>query len=251
MSFFRLLHVIYLPPSARSAVTRPLQVSFLLAAYKKYGAAKKPATALELGCGPARHAIGLAKKGLAVTALDANEGMLAYAAGAAKAAGAPLTTVLGDMRTFDFGGKQFDLIVCLLGTFSHMQENRDALATLQRIAAHLAPGGLFVLELAHPGDLFDGTLIVGDGGAETWEVAAPPAGSGRKLLVQWGSEVDDFDPVSQVVNRSVTITTFEGEAGVESLEEVVPYRQFTVQVRMCPQLCAASLVLYCVHNLFV
>lgn len=97
----------------------------------------------------------------------------------------------------------------------------------QRVAQHLAPGGLFVLELAHPGDLFDGTLIIGDGGRETWELEAEAAG--QKLFVEWGRDMDEFDPVSQVLQRSVCITIFDQEAAVESLEEVVPYRQYTVQ----------------------
>lgn len=55
--------------------------------------------------------------------------------------------------------------------------------------------------LCPTGDLFDGTYITGNAAAEMWEVET----SGRKLLVEWGSELDDFDPVSQVLNRTVTI----------------------------------------------
>lgn len=53
------------------------------------------------------------------------------------------------------------MIMCLLGTFSHMLENSQAVACFQRIAQHLEEGGVVVIELAHPGDLFDGTLIIG------------------------------------------------------------------------------------------
>ena len=58
-------------------------------------------------------------------------------------------------------GQKFDMIMCLLGTFSHMLENSQAVACFQRIAQHLEEGGVVVIELAHPGDLFDGTLIIG------------------------------------------------------------------------------------------
>jgi hypothetical protein len=141
-----------------------------------------------------------------------------------------------------------DMAMVLLGTFSHLLDNAAALACLQGVAAHLKPGGLLVVELAHPGapslppplallaagppaghnacmpeqqaaaararaaatgprspatctfppvpagDLFDGSLIVNSGGGEMWEVEQ----RGRKLLVEWGSELDDFDPLSQV-----------------------------------------------------
>lgn len=45
----------------------------------------------------------------------------------------------------------FDMVVCLLGTLSHMLDNKQAAACFKRVAQHLRPGGLFVLELAHPG----------------------------------------------------------------------------------------------------
>jgi len=135
----------------------------------------RPATALDLGAGPARHSVELARCGVAVTALDANPTMLAYAESLAAAAAPPLAGgvrfLRGDMRTGAGlpAGSTFDLVICLLGTFSHNLDNRaagEALATAER---HLAPGGLLVLELAHPGDLFDGTLILGDGGREARE----------------------------------------------------------------------------------
>ena len=56
---------------------------------------------------------------------------------------------------------QCDLVMCLLGSFSHLLENEAAVASFRCIASHLRTGGLLVLELAHPGDLFDGTFIIG------------------------------------------------------------------------------------------
>jgi len=45
----------------------------------------------------------------------------------------------------------FDLALCMLGTFTHLLSNAQALASFQCISSALRPGGLFVLELAHPG----------------------------------------------------------------------------------------------------
>lgn len=47
--------------------------------------------------------------------------------------------------------ERFDMIVCLLGTFSHMLDNKQAAACFQQVHQHLRPGGIFLLELAHPG----------------------------------------------------------------------------------------------------
>jgi hypothetical protein len=48
------------------------------------------------------------------------------------------------------------------------------------------------------GDLFDGSLLLQDVGAELWEVERQ---AGPKLTVMWGTDVDDFDHETQV--RSV------------------------------------------------
>lgn len=45
------------------------------------------------------------------------------------------------------------------------------------------------------GDLFDGSLLIGDEGGEMWEVES--ASQGGKLLVEWGAEGDDFDAATQ------------------------------------------------------
>ena len=49
---------------------------------------------------------------------------------------------------------------------------------------------------------------MGDGAREVWEV---PQGKDDKLLVEWGAEFDNFDPVTQILYRTVTINVFKGE----------------------------------------
>lgn len=174
-----------------------------------------------------------------MTALDLNDKMLAYAKRKNETLGTSslprsLEFVKGDMSNFNLGKKN-DLVLCLLGTFSHLLDNDAASAAMACISQSLRSGGLLLLELAHPGDLFDGTFVIGDCGKDMWEVPlSPPSGSSQssvewKLMVEWGAEFDEFDSVTQVVNRTVSVTTFCGEKVVHSLEEVVPQRQYTVQ----------------------
>eukprot|EP00878_Enallax_costatus_P031325 GHUV01034251.1.p1 GENE.GHUV01034251.1~~GHUV01034251.1.p1 ORF type:complete len:319 (+),score=64.45 GHUV01034251.1:357-1313(+) len=205
------------------------EVKFLLGAFQQHASnGGRLETALELGCGPANHAIQLAKHKVQTWALDANENMLEYADGKARAAGTQITTVLGDMTSFELQGMlgRLDMIVCLLGTLSHMLNNKQACACFQQVSRHLRPGGLFVLELAHPGDLYDGSLLLQDTGAEMWEVDKPD----RSMMVVWGTDMDMFDPETQVLHRTVSIRSMKGEDMDQCLlEEVVPYRQFTTQ----------------------
>lgn len=222
------------------------EVKFLMDCYKRHASGQPPdapvQSVLELGCGPARHLLGLYKAGLPVVmGLDASDDMLTYARSLASAAPAPSTKgkgnkaaaashstvqlVKGDMASFDLPQKNLDMVLCLLGTLSHLLENSQAISCFRAVSAHLRPGGLFLVELAHPGDLFDGSLIVGDGGKEMWEAQF----KGNKLLVEWGADFDNFDPRTQILYRTVALNVLKGEEVLQSLEEVVAYRQYTVR----------------------
>lgn len=61
-----------------------------------------------------------------------------------------------------------DLALLPLGTLAHALTNDDALRWLEAAGNALRPGGLLVLELAHPADVFDGALV---------EVLSYPVGS--------------------------------------------------------------------------
>eukprot|EP00775_Hariotina_reticulata_P001683 gene1683-2027_t len=205
------------------------EAKFLLGAYQQHSQpGGKLQTALELGCGPANHAVQLAKRKVKTWVLDSNTNMLQFAQQKAASAGVALIALQDDMASFEVQGMQgrFDLVTCLLGTLSHLLDNKSAAKCFRCVADHLRPGGLFVIELAHPGDLFDGSLLLQDTGAEMWEVDKPSG----KLMVVWGTDVDMFDPQTQILDRTVSIHTMNGEEMDECLlEEVVPYRQFTAQ----------------------
>jgi hypothetical protein len=203
--------------------------------------------------------------------------MLEYARqlGDKAGAGGGMTFVQGDMADFAIPGLEgrLDAAVCLLGTFSHMLTNDQAVGCFSSVTRHLRPGGMFLLELAHPGglpggggrgrrtgqrgaggggfvlpipntsvhhalntalhptkpgDLFDGSLLIGDEGGEMWEVESATLGS--KLMVEWGAEGDDFDPATQVLSRTVVVNRLQGEDVGEAVHESrVRQRSFTLQ----------------------
>jgi len=154
-------------------------------------------------------------------------------------------------------GTQADAAALLLGSIGHLLTNDDAIQCFTATAAALRPGGLLVVELPSPEDLFDGAFIVGD----AWDAQL----GDQDILVSYGQEEDPFDPLSQVrhvclraasllmqqawciqqwldyaghfgiqvVERSVKISTAPAEGasedGTELLADTVPQRLYTYQ----------------------
>jgi SAM-dependent methyltransferase len=93
--------------------------------------------ALDVAGGAGRHAVWLARRGLDVTLVDISDEGLALAESAARAAAVPLTTVRADLDLDPdaLPPGPWDLIICFLYLDRPL---------LPRLAAALAPGGLFV-----------------------------------------------------------------------------------------------------------
>ncbi|WP_030167481.1 class I SAM-dependent methyltransferase [Spirillospora albida] len=174
-------------------------------------------TVLELAAGPGEHAREFARRGLAATALDLNPVMCAFAEREAKAAGVAVEVVRDDMTRFDLG-RRFDLIVTMLDSTSHLMTLDAFVAHLRRAAAHLAPGGLYVIEMSHPRDRLTDEPSVGT----AWTVEA----DGVRASVRWGEPGDRLDPVTQIADDHVTMTITEGGA-TRVIRDVVPYRFWT------------------------
>ena len=104
---------------------------------------------LELACGTGRIAIPLAQRGLAVTGIDYTAEMLALAREKAKAKGASVKWVEGDMRSFELGRK-FGSVLLLSNALWHLHEVADFEACMRCVRRHLASGGVFVLSLFIP-----------------------------------------------------------------------------------------------------
>jgi SAM-dependent methyltransferase len=100
---------------------------------------------LDLGCGPGAHAIGLARRGHRVTAVDSSSRLLDRAGSAARAAEVKVEWVQADMRHFR-RPSTFELICSLYASFGYFDDaaNRHV---LENVCASLAPQGVLVLDL--------------------------------------------------------------------------------------------------------
>ena len=102
-----------------------------------------PATVLDAGCGTGRVSIELARRGVTTVGVDRDPGMLATARRKAP----DLTWVEHDLSSLDLtaadGPSTFDLVVAAGNVMIFLAAGTEA-ATVARLAAHLADGGVLV-----------------------------------------------------------------------------------------------------------
>ena len=95
---------------------------------------------LDVGCGPGRHALALARRGIDVVGVDLSEDFVALAREAAKGEGPEARFEVGDVRDLAHDA-EFDAVICLCQGGFGLLGGRDEPAVFDRIAAALRPGG--------------------------------------------------------------------------------------------------------------
>ena len=103
------------------------------------------AAVLDLACGFGRHALAMARRGYRVTGLDFNPRYLEIAAAGARAAGVEAVWRDGDMRALPFHG-EFAGVYSYFTSFGYFSDE-DNERVLAGVAAALAPGGRFLLDM--------------------------------------------------------------------------------------------------------
>jgi SAM-dependent methyltransferase len=124
---------------ADTAVVDPI-VSFL-ADLARNGAA------LELGIGTGRIALPLARRGVRVHGIDLSEAMVARLR--AKPRAEQIGVTIGDFATTTVEAT-FSLAYLVANTIMNLTTQDDQVACFQNVAAHLEPGGCFVIEVVVP-----------------------------------------------------------------------------------------------------
>ncbi|MBN1667208.1 MAG: methyltransferase domain-containing protein [Anaerolineales bacterium] len=113
-----------------------------------------PGACLELGCGTGRVLIPLAESGITMTGLDHDAGMLAFLrTRLSPALLASVELIQADLTDFTLA-KRFATILLPCNTYSTLTI-AQRVSTLQRVHAHLQPGGRFVTSLPNPAVLLD------------------------------------------------------------------------------------------------
>lgn len=103
--------------------------------------------ALELAIGTGRVALPLAARGVAVTGIDISRAMVARLR--AKPGGDGIPVTIGDIATTRVGGS-FALVYLVFNTIENLTTQDRQVACFANAAAHLSPGGAFVVEVTVP-----------------------------------------------------------------------------------------------------
>ncbi len=175
-----------------AAATDPV-VDFLVAA-------AGDGRALELGIGTGRIAIPLAQRGVPVHGIDVSEAMVSRLR--SKPGGEDIVVTVGDFATTAVPGS-FTLAYLVFNTINNLTTQAEQVACFRNVAAHLSPGGCFVVEVGVPP-----------------LQRLPPGDTLRAFQLSerhWG--VDEYDVVSQQFT-SHHLTIVDGKPGRVS----IPFR---------------------------
>jgi SAM-dependent methyltransferase len=134
--------------------------------------------ALEFGIGTGRIALPLARQGLAVHGIEMSNAMAARLR--AKPGGTDIGVTIGDFATTSAGGR-FSVVYLIFNPINNLTTQAAQVACFRNAAAHLEPGGCFVIEVGVPAlqRLPPGETLV----------------ASRLNETRWG--VDEYDVVTQ------------------------------------------------------
>jgi SAM-dependent methyltransferase len=103
--------------------------------------------ALELGIGTGRIALPLAGRGVEVHGIDLSQAMVARLR--EKPGGEAIPVAIGDFATARVDGA-FPLAYLVFNTINNLTTQAEQVACFRNVAAHLEPGGRFVIEVGVP-----------------------------------------------------------------------------------------------------
>ncbi len=202
------------------------EVDVLLGWYARAGrapaAAGKPAAAVEMAAGPADHAIELARRGVAATAVDLSPAMCGHARWKAARAAVALAVVNADMIDFRLE-RRVDLALTMISSISHVYTVDDLVRHLATVAVNVNEGGVYVIEMPHPAD------ILGGGGRKPAGTEWTETRDGIVVETRWGGAGDDFDPITQIqdANVEMRVRSEHGDGSVEVHRDRVRMKHWT------------------------
>ena len=166
--------------------------------------------ALDLACGPGRHATVLSKKGFRVTGVDLSPFLLSEAQNLARSENVDIEWVREDMRDF-VRPDSFDLVINLFTSFGYFDDRRDDVKVLRNIHQSLRDEAVLVMEMAGKECL-----------ARDFEPTCSKKLADGRLLIERREVVDNWTRIRNewIVVEDGTATTFQFETTIYSAQEL-------------------------------
>jgi SAM-dependent methyltransferase len=124
-------------------------------------------SACDVGCGNGSTAVDLARRGIAVDAVDFSPTFVRATKALAREAGVRVRARVADMKSFRLKAP-VDLVLCEFSVLNHLERNRDVARVFAAVARALKPGGLFLFDV-------DTQRSVEKNYTQTWFVELPAA----------------------------------------------------------------------------
>jgi SAM-dependent methyltransferase len=141
---------------------------------------------LDVGCGPGRHSLALARRGIATHGVDLSPDFVELAEKAAQEESLPVTFAVQDVRTLETD-TLYDAVICLCQGGFGLLGGEDA-EVVGRIAAAIRPGGRLALTA----------------------FSAP-------FAIRWLEDGEELDPATGVLHERATVRNEAGEERVFDL----------------------------------
>jgi len=166
--------------------------------------------ALELGIGTGRIALPLVARGVRVHGIDLSPDMVAQLR--AKSGGEDIPVTIGDFASARTG-EAFSLAYLVFNTINNLTTQDAQVACFENVAAQLAPGGCFVVEVGVPGasGLFVFDLSDTHAGVDEYDAAT------QRLVSHHFTLVDDRWERLSMPFRSVSPSELDLMAGLADM----------------------------------
>jgi SAM-dependent methyltransferase len=155
---------------------------------------RKSGNLLDLGCGPGRYALPLAKEGFKVTGVDRTQPLLDRGKEHASAQAVDIEWVNDDMRRF-VRPDTYDLVVSMFTSFGYFEDIDENRLVLENAFKSLVPGGVFLIDIM-------GKEIL----AKWFQPAGVNALPNGDLMIERRKIVDDWQRVENEI-----ITVIQGQ----------------------------------------
>ena len=173
---------------------------------------------LDVGCGPGRHALALAKRGIAVHGVDISHEFVHLASEAAQGSGVGHLASFErlDARNMAFRD-EFDAVICLCqGAFGLMHHNNDDQNVLDGFARALKPAGKFALSA------FSAYFVVKYHDEAEFDVATGVSTESTKILNPGGESREIELHTGCFTPRELRLMCQKSGLGIDHLYSVEP-----------------------------